>query len=434
MAQEIKQLKIDEIHLWTENPRDPVDSNMSDQDVILRAIENNSGNWNLDKMLDDLGETYYFNEIPTVVEDPDAGYIAYDGNRRLAVIKCLKDASLYAAATSKLPIFGCPPEIASMEFIPCNVCDRETALDIVEKTHSSAGKWGKLQYEQFLHYHRGKPKGKLMALDEASNGMVSNNKLLNQEYVENRLLSESSLNKVGLSIRDGQLFSSLDDAKTEEVISGIESVMINKLSDARTNPGKLKDALIQLDSDKFKDIPEFNDSSFIQVKSSSIRDHENPRTPRRVPVRQKKHQRIFGGKVLRPKGERSNELYRAIEFVYDEYLKNPDTRSYLLPFIGFSMRLLLEIVAQEYYTEKDINHGDAALKNFDINVVKPLLKKATDSRLLNDFSLGESWVSEKINSAAILNKWAHGTMDCSETSVVGCSEMVAYVIQEIWSR
>lgn len=434
MAQEIKQLKIDEIHLWTENPRDPVDSSMSDQDVILRAIENNSGNWNLDKMLDDLGETYYFNEIPTVVEDPDVGYIAYDGNRRLAVIKCLKDASLYAAATSKLPIFGCPPEIASMEFIPCNVCDRETALDIVEKTHSSAGKWGKLQYEQFLHYHRGKPKGKLMALDEASNGMVSENKDLNQEYVQTRLLSESSLNKVGLSIKNGQLLSSLDTAKTEEVISGIKLVMLKKLSSARTNPGNLKNALYQLDPDRFKDIPEFDNRSFTQVKPAPIKQRENHQKPRRVPMRQKRHLRIFGGKVLRPKGERSNELYRAIEFIYDEYLKNPDTRSYLLPFIGFSMRLLLEIVAQEYYTEKDINYGDTALKNFDIDVVKPLLKKATDSRLLNDFSLGESWISEKINSAAVLSKWAHGTMDCSEMSIVGCSEMVAYVIQEIWSQ
>lgn len=43
MKQEIKYIPIKDLVLWTENPRDPISPNASDQDVVNRALLNNDG-------------------------------------------------------------------------------------------------------------------------------------------------------------------------------------------------------------------------------------------------------------------------------------------------------------------------------------------------------------------------------------------------------
>ena len=40
--QEIKHIKVSNLHLWTENPRDPIDPNGYDYDIIKKAIEDNN--------------------------------------------------------------------------------------------------------------------------------------------------------------------------------------------------------------------------------------------------------------------------------------------------------------------------------------------------------------------------------------------------------
>lgn len=440
MSQEVRNIPIDQLHMWTENPRDPVDASATDRDIILRAIDNESGNWELDKMLSEIGDEYYYNEIPTVVEINNR-YIVYDGNRRLAVIKCLKNSELYSIATNRLPIFNAPLALASLDSLPCNVCDLETALTIVERTHASSGRWGKLQYEQFLHVHRNAPKGRLMALDEAGGGIVSRTPKLNGEYVQQRLLSESSLNPVGLSIKNGKLFSSLSEEESRHIIEDIARVMEEGLSKARKNPGDLKGALVELDHDRYINAISYNPESSHQVTpptEAAAHDTGNANSrakTRRLPVQAHRHEKIFGGS-LRPKGNRSNEMYRAIEQVYAMYLRDTVKNSHLLPFIGFSMRLLLETIAQEYYAAQNppSNHGDNAWKDFAKEVVKPLLRKAGDSKLLNDFSLDQSWVDGDMNLEAIVGKWAHGTMDAAEMNIINCSKIAGYVIRQVWSR
>ena len=36
--QEIKYIKVEHLNLWSENPRDPIDVNLSDFEIIERAI------------------------------------------------------------------------------------------------------------------------------------------------------------------------------------------------------------------------------------------------------------------------------------------------------------------------------------------------------------------------------------------------------------
>lgn len=66
-----------------------MDLALTDEEIALRALDDPSNNWNLGKMLKDLGPQYHYNELPTVVYENDK-YIVYNGNRRVALLKCLQ--------------------------------------------------------------------------------------------------------------------------------------------------------------------------------------------------------------------------------------------------------------------------------------------------------------------------------------------------------
>ena len=249
--QEIKPIPLSKLRLWTENPRDPVDESMSDSEIIKRAIVNDSDNWNLDSLIVEMGKRYHLNEIPVVVANADDTFTVYDGNRRVALLKCIKDPDLYQDAFNRLGVFEVEPELRNLTVLPCNVCTKEIALEIVERIHRSSNKWGKLQYEQFLHNFRGQPKGPLMLLDEATGGIVATNKKLNEEYVEKRLLTESNLNKIGFSIKNNELITNHNLEEAVEILKDIARIRNEDLSSARKNAGRLKDALIELNPDRY---------------------------------------------------------------------------------------------------------------------------------------------------------------------------------------
>lgn len=67
MTQEVKYLNIKDLVLWTENPRNPIDENAHDQDVVDKALEDKFGKWTLGKLAKEMGQYYDFSELPTVV-------------------------------------------------------------------------------------------------------------------------------------------------------------------------------------------------------------------------------------------------------------------------------------------------------------------------------------------------------------------------------
>jgi len=50
--QEIQKIKISELNLWSENPRDPLGSNIDDFEIISNAITKNENKWDLQKLMD----------------------------------------------------------------------------------------------------------------------------------------------------------------------------------------------------------------------------------------------------------------------------------------------------------------------------------------------------------------------------------------------
>ena len=431
--QQVIEVPLEMLHLWTENPRDPVDKNATDSDIIRRAIKNDSGNWNLPQLLSEMGRRYCYNELPTIVLIEDR-YIVYDGNRRVALLKCIQNPEIFEVATNSFWMMDVPENLKNQKSLPCNLCSLDIALDIVERTHASSKKWGKLQFEQFRYYHRGYPKGPLMVIDEAGDGIVSREKKLNEECVETRLLTEKNLNDIGMSIKDGVLLSNHSVEESKSILKDIAETRSRNLTSYRTNPGRLKDALCELDHEKYDCIAPFDESGFVvRVAPSDVGVLDGAKGVR---LRKKcacKHDfKLFNG-VLRPKGVKSNNLYRAIDDMYLDYKKQPKKKNGYLPIIAFSIRLLLEVCAREYYaSDSAVRHDESgALKSFLKEAKKSLRELPFEER--NELSLQAEWLRGDYNFDGIIAKWAHGLLLANEGSVMRASIVAGDIIRSMWS-
>lgn len=52
-SQEIINIRIEDLVLWTENPRDPISPDSNDQDVADKAFEDADSRWNLKKLINE---------------------------------------------------------------------------------------------------------------------------------------------------------------------------------------------------------------------------------------------------------------------------------------------------------------------------------------------------------------------------------------------
>lgn len=153
---------------------------------------------------------------------------------------------------------------------------------------------------------------------------------------------------------------------------------------------------------------------------------------RRKPVSHSSNKRMFE-RALRPRGTGANDIYRGIDWIDEQYLKHPDELTHLLPILGFSLRLLMETVAREYFTSLGEDCGDKALANFLKDVAKPAISVKIDALGRNNMALASEWIDGKYNFEALFAKWAHGTLAVDRSALVRQAELVALVIDEVWT-
>jgi len=334
--QEIKNLKVSELRLWSENPRDPIATNSSDFDIIKRAIDENPNDWNLDKMVREMGHHYDFSEIPTVVYLGGVP-VVFDGNRRVAVLKYLQDKVLYSSLTGKLFLNSDnSKELRELLQIPCNVCDKDTALTNIERKHISNGSWGTLQREYFLHRHRGQPKSLFLILEEQTK-LISTHPSLNQGFVKDEVFNEKNLKEIGFGLRGEQLVSNYDDDGQKKVLEQASSLVESKDITTRKNRGSLKQTLLQKYPESKGTLTNFDSNKKVEVV-----DHEFVPIVRRTP-RANEQEPILFGKHLSLKAGETNNLYRDITDLYSYYRDNKTTLSKsFCALIRMSLRLIVE--------------------------------------------------------------------------------------------
>lgn len=155
-------------------------------------------------------------------------------------------------------------------------------------------------------------------------------------------------------------------------------------------------------------------------------------TIRRKPVSRSVGKRMFGH-TLRPKGPKSNDVYRGIDWIDEQYVRRPEELAHLLPILGFSLRLLMEIVAREYYESLGEDCGDQSLTKFLKDVAKPAVAAKMSVVGRNNLALASEWIDGRYAFEAFFAKWAHGTLAVDRSALLRQSELVALIIDEVWT-
>lgn len=338
MSQEIRNIPLADLVLWTENPREPMDPRASDQDVVNRAISDSGSKWSLAKLAREMGSYYDLSELPTVVYHGRKP-IVYDGNRRIVLGKIKHGLVSVNDFDTDLPEF---PAV-----VPCNVCSKEIALENVFRKHADTGSWLPLERDIFLDSHMKKGKTHFLLVEE-NTGLISANPHLNQRFVKEEIFRDDILEKLGFSFEDGALLAKHSATEALAMLEDLSEKIKNKLISTRNNRGKVLEIL---DPAYQRLIDEHKRHKLRAVDLKSVVATENttkPKSAQRQTRRTKsKGEELFGGPLYLRIGSVSN-LYRDIVDLHGFYVEHKRTLSEAFPsLIRMALRLLCEAAAKD---------------------------------------------------------------------------------------
>ncbi len=427
MLQQIEYIEINKLHLWSENPRDPINKEASDFEIISHALQDDHEKWNLDKLLNKMGSHYDFSELPTVVKDKD-DYIVYDGNRRLALIKILQNQTLYQSIMGKLFLPSNIEHFLNLDKIPCNVCDKETALDNIERKHVETGSWKALERDYFLYRHRGKEKSDFLIINDSTH-IIENNKCMNQDFVKNEVLKKDNLHKLGFAIKNNQLVSIYNPNEAKEVLDSVVSVVNKEHISTRKNRGNPIEAIKELQTGIENRINIYSETDNKgPVKNVTYGTPEADKTKvYRKTRRAKKAETLFGETLSLVPGK-TNDLYLAIDEIYKSIKED-----IIYPIIGMSLRLLLEFAAREQFEKENNRKIISSDKNVYGNFVNKA-KKEMSQECLNLSVITQNWLNTNENIEGLLAKYAHGEIAYDKDNILHLSYCVADILKYYFSK
>lgn len=344
MSQHVENIKVKDLVLWTENPRDPIQENSLDIDVIQRAVNDPKSKWDLKKLASDMGEYYDFSELPIVVYKGGKP-IVYDGNRRVVLAKI------------KLGFISVPgfdvtlPDVPSE--LPCNVCSEDVALKSVYRKHVLLrNSWGAIERDIFAHKYLHENKSVFLMFDEGTGGFITRNPEMNQGFVRKEVLTENLLSEMGFSFENGQLLTKHTDDEVRVLLDNLLDKIKTKVISTR---GEYRGKPLSVLDQRVKDIISSNKENtprpYTPQVSSKI---ENPIVstlpkPEHRKTRITKSAKIplFGEKLLLKPGN-VNNLYSDILGLYN--LLSTDKQAFsscVYAIFRMSLRLLCETASKE---------------------------------------------------------------------------------------
>ncbi len=335
--QKVELIKIKDLVLWTENPREPIDENATDQEIVDRAFEDKRSKWTLPKLAKEMGDYYDFSEIPTVVYH-NGKPVVYDGNRRMILGKIkLGLVSVPNGENIRIPDF--PTEI------PCNVCSQKIGLNNVWRKHGESGSWAPLERDIFLHKFMGQEKSSFLIIDEDTE-IIRSNPHLNQRFVKDEIFNDGNLKKMGFEVTNGRFKSLHSNSEARQILKDISEKVERKVISTRYHRGKILEVL----DPSTQQLIDYNKSHGTQSKNVKIDEEdksklsEQKQHTRRAP---RKRKVLFGGKLFLRMSDTS-DLYRDIEDLFAFYnSKKNDLSDTFTGLIRMSLRLLCETAAEE---------------------------------------------------------------------------------------
>ena len=244
-GQQIKDIPLDSLVLWTENPRDPIRGRHSNDEVIRYALsKEHEKQWQLRKFAREMGDHFDMSELPTV--SPLKGtskYLVYDGNRRVILALLQRKGTLVDGDQFVLPLFP-------LDTIPCNVCDERTALEHVLRKHSKSGTWKPYERDLFMYRYMNGDETVLIRMERLT-GAITKWPILNQRFVKDDVLNRKHLEEMGL-LPDERDYG-VDRNLLEELLQTIQEKMV---LDELTTRNKRNDPVSVLPGDLISRIKE----------------------------------------------------------------------------------------------------------------------------------------------------------------------------------
>ena len=174
------------------------------------------------------------------------------------------------------------------ETIPCNICDKKTALEHVDRKHSESGSWSPLERDIFKHNEMKEPKSPFLIVEESTR-LISNHPELNQRFVKEEIFDETNLHKLGFSTNNGVLehvHQNQEDAQT--ILDKVTELIVNKEITTRKNRGEIEKLL---KSDKTtKTILKNKGNNYTPFESRDSQQEAH----RKTPISKAKNHDLFG--------------------------------------------------------------------------------------------------------------------------------------------
>lgn len=371
MSQTIKYIKVRDLVLWTENPRDPIDTSANDIDVIKRAVSDSQCKWNLKSLASEMGAYYDFSELPIIVYK-NKKPIVYDGNRRVVLAKLklgVVEIDGFNAETL--------PEVP--EELPCNVCSEEIALESVYRKHvKSRNSWGAIERDIFATKFQNKEKSIFLMFDEGTNGFISKHPEMNQGFVRREVLTETNLKEMGFEFQNGTLYTRHSAEEVEVLLTNLIDKIRNKeistRGEFRGKPISVLDRRVQeiISSNQDNELAPYVKPNLITpAEESCVKGATTISSPKKTRITKAAIMPFFGGKLVLTPGN-VNNLYRDISALCDIIEdKNNGFSDCAIAIIRMSFRLLCETASKElkYNDVKDYiqTYGPNAKKKLDQN-------------------------------------------------------------------
>ncbi len=353
-GQKIKEIDIKDLVLWTVNPRDPIDENATDQDVVNHALNDKSSKWNLARLSKEMGNYYDYSELPTVILK-NGKYIVLDGNRRMILGKIKHNI---VEVDSKLSIPDFP------RIIPCNVCPKDIAIENVYRKHADSGTWDPLERDIFANKYMREEKSLFLLLDENTH-FISSNPHLNKGFVRDEIFKEETLKNMGFTFKKGKMYSAHNNEEALSILEDISEKIKNSVISTRKNRGRIFDVL------DGKTIEIINNNKNKKEKLLGFSSPESGSEGDEAGGKNNKHTRrtsisdpvIFGKKLVLKHGN-VNNIYRDILDMYEYYRQNKKRLSGSFPsLIRMALRMLVEAATSDNKLEKYVKTNFTDAKN-----------------------------------------------------------------------
>lgn len=455
-----EKLKISDLKLYSENPRFPQEYFNKSEKELINYLFNKKGER---EKLKDLAKSIIDNIklIPSerlIVYNEGEDYIVLEGNRRLIIYKLLLNPSLLEDKKLSSIFKKSKGIIENSLKVDCLVTENlEKGLKYVELKHLETGykSWGEPERNKFK-IRRGKA-GEKEILKTEINKIVKEldlpqklkDDVLGQGFVTTfyRIIAETpaksyfgyEISNNNLVIRDKHFEDKLKIIiwnvlnKKDSKGKKIDSRSLNKTEDVTQYLTNLN---IEKEIPKLEEeikasyetkVDVFNNRKKEFVSPTEKNQKNNRKTRIQIP-----NDKLFG-KTLQLKKGQVNNLYCAIDKVYEQNKNLDKNLNIVLPMIGMSLRLILDIAAREYYKGKGDGQtakNDALYKNF-IKEVKEKYKNMHEQEKLNYVSLEDIF---KIDFEALLGKYAHGNIIFEKSQILTISKIVGEILEMFFRK